>query len=119
MTSVYRAMIAANDDHPQPGTTKRHLGVVDSGEFADVIPDEDGLVHPDDGGMSVAPTPDDVPAHRAKRDPMWQFDTEALPGTLQHRQDSPAHGLIEPAVSMPLETYRELLAETREDWARA
>lgn len=119
MATVYRAMIAANDDHPQPGITKRHLGVVDSGEYADVIPDEDGLVHPDEGGMSVGPTRGDVPRHRAKRDPIWRYDTEALPQTLQYRQDSPTHGLIEPAVSMPLEAYRELLAETRENWESA
>jgi hypothetical protein len=118
MPTIYRAMIAAADDHPQTGVRKRTLGVVDSGESADVIPDDDGNVHPDNGGMSVAPRRRDIHGYRAKRDPVWRFDTERLPGTLQYRRDARSHGVIEPAESMPLETYRETLAETREDWER-
>jgi hypothetical protein len=118
MTIVYRPMRAAHDGHPQPGNTKRSLGVVDAGESADVIPDEEGIVHPDGGGMSVVQRRRDVPYYREKRDPVWKLDTDALPVTLQYRQDSKTHGVIEPAVSMPLDTYRETLAETRQDWER-
>jgi hypothetical protein len=118
MPIVYRSMIAAADGHPQPGVTKRTLGVVDSGESADVAPDDEGNVHPDEGGMSVAPRRTDIKPWRLERDPAWCFNTDALPETLQYRQTSPTHGVIEPAVSMPLEIYRETLAETREDWER-
>jgi hypothetical protein len=112
-------MRAAEDGHPQTGITKRHLGVVDSGESADVIPDEDGIVHPDDGGMSVARKRKAVPHYRAKRDPMWKLDTDRLPLALQYRKDSKTHGVIEPRVPMPLEVYQEILAETRQDWELA
>lgn len=118
MTIVFRPMRAAPDGHPQTGDTKRTLGAVDAGESADVIPDEEGLVHPDDGGMSVATRRRAIPHYREKRDPVWRLDTELLPDTLQFRQDSRAHGVIEPAVSMPLDIYRETLAEPRGDWER-
>lgn len=116
MPTVYRAMTPAADGYPQSGDTVRTLGVRSEGDLRDVIPDEDGLVHPENGGMSVNPRPQDIPPWLRKRDPVWSLDTDLLPGALQYRQDSPIHGLIEPAEPMPLLQYREILAETREDW---
>jgi len=119
MPIVYRAMTAAQDGHPQTGDTVRTLGVRSDGDIRDVIPDEEGNVHPDNGGMSVNPRPEDIPPWFRKRDPVWAFDTDSLPDALQYRQDAEDHGLIEPAESMALERYRETLAETREDWVPA
>jgi hypothetical protein len=115
MAIVYRAMTEANDGFPQTGDTNRTLGVR---EGEDVTPDEDGVIGPGEG-MSVAPEEQYVPPWRSKRDPIWQFQTDELPADLQYAQDSAWHGLIEAAGPMPLDGYREMLAETRERWFSA
>jgi len=119
MPTVYRAMTASPDGYPRTGNTVRDLGVRSDGDFRDVIPDDEGNVHPDNGGMSVNPRVEDIPPWLGKRSPVWSFDTELLPRSLKYRQDKADHGLIEPGESMPLERYRETLAETREDWGLA
>ena len=112
MSIVYRAMTEADDGFPETGDTNRTLGVRDVEE---VTPDEDDNVGPGNG-MSVSPEERYVPPWRSKRDPIWRYDTDELPEDLQYTPDAAWHGLSEPAVEMPLYVYREMLAETREDW---
>jgi hypothetical protein len=74
--------------------------------------------------MSVAPDdPYALPPHRrtaefggSSADLLWQIADAELPETLSFRRDSLEHGLIEPAVAMPLGDYRDALADTQPSW---
>ncbi|MDB5309351.1 MAG: hypothetical protein JWO38_3553 [Gemmataceae bacterium] len=76
--------------------------------------------------MSTAPTdPMNLPPFRRPavlggrgKDPVWVIDTDDLDPNLQFRQDSPTHGLIEPAGPMTLEEYEQALAATAAKWVR-
>jgi RHS repeat-associated protein len=104
----------------------RGLGVRDSGPNPDITPDENGNVHPNSGGMSVAPiTPMSLPPHRrpfefggSGSDPVWCISSIWIEANsrLQFRQDSLTHGNIEPNARMPLEDYRVALSETQFLW---
>ena len=92
----------------------------------DIPVDENGMVDPESGGMSVAPDdPFHLPEHRRPfelggigPDLVWAIEEEELVEGLVYRPDpaDPCHGFIEPASRMHLEDYEELLALTRDDW---
>jgi hypothetical protein len=93
----------------------------------DVVTDVNDNVHPETGGLSVAP---DDPVRISRRlrprsfggegtDPAWALDAALLPAPLTYRVDSPErHGLIEPARIMKLAEYEAALAATRPLWMR-
>jgi hypothetical protein len=114
------------DGKPVVGRSARELGVrTGTAANPDVPAIDDGdIVSPWQGGMSVAP---DDPLHLLRhrrpaslggvgQDAVWYIETDDLPVDLQFRQDTPTHGLIEPARSMTLKEYENALASTRQDW---
>ena len=119
---VYRAMREAPDGGPLIGPTARTLGARPQVD----VPVAGGLVRPNTGGMSTAPDrPDNLhPLRRPPRyggsgkDPVWVFDLAHLGKDLQFRQDSPTHGMIEPAVTLLLAEYQQRLADTRPFWIK-
>jgi hypothetical protein len=123
MTSrVYRSMIEAPDGLPLATPTARGLGIREW----DAEVDEFGLVHPDGGGMSVAPDAiENLPQHRRPPehggtglDPVWELSLGDLPDALNYRQTSDSHGLLEPSESMYLGEYEEAIVDTRGTWIR-
>ena len=144
MPKVYRGMFAATDGRPSVANDKNSLGVTAaadrpstaSADWApDVEPDGDGVVGPG-RGMSVAPTAADLPSHRLPKrltnrgipkargsDKLcvWShgsgpFESSAVTVGLSLRPDAANHGLVEPADRMPLDAYRQRLADTTADW---
>jgi hypothetical protein len=108
------------DGRPLVVGTARDLGVRTDD---DISTDDDGMVESDWGGMSVSTTPEGLPFWRRPprhggdgQDPLWRLDTDELSDGLQCRVDSGTHAMIEPSRTMELETYEELLIETRDQW---
>jgi hypothetical protein len=119
---VYRAMREDAAGGPMAGPTARTLGVRPGVD----IPVVAGVVQPNTGGMSVAPDrPENLhPLRRppvyggSGKDPVWWIRTDALGVELQYRQDSPTHGLIEPARGMSLHDFQQALEHTKPQWGR-
>lgn len=125
-------MKVAGDGLPEIGRSARQLGVrtpndVGPGVQPDVLVQNPAdVLTPGMGGMSVAPlSPVNLPPLRRPpeyaggrgKDPVWEIDTdELISAGVQFRQDSPKHGLLEPAVDMPLSKFEESLGKTREKW---
>jgi hypothetical protein len=82
------------------------------------------MVYPGTGGMSASPDSVYNLGVRQRppqlggqgKDPVWCISRCDLGPDLQFNQNSPNHGLIEPAYPMPLEQYQKALAETRKFW---
>jgi hypothetical protein len=113
-------MIKGWDGRPLVVDTARGLGVRTED---DIFPDEDGMVEPDSGGMSVALAPEHLPPWRRPPahggdgpDPLWELETDDLPDGLTCSADSETHAMIEPSRRMEMDVYQELLAETRDLW---
>jgi hypothetical protein len=76
--------------------------------------------------MSVAPDrPENL--HQLRRppqyggsgkDPIWALDLGRLGADLQFRQDSPTHGLLEPATTLLLAEYQQRLSDTKPFWIK-
>lgn len=124
--TLYRAMTADANGEPACGSTARTLGVRSE---VDIAVDADGQVHPDMGGMSVAPdSPLHLPRHRRPpefggtgKDPVWRIQEVHLGPMLRYNPDRgphPQHGVIEPAISMTFEAYQRALQETVLYWIR-
>jgi hypothetical protein len=121
---VFRVMLKAEGGEPLRGDGDCMLG---ARVPIDVKVDPDGQVHPDRGGMSV--TPDDparLPPHFRPvslggygKLPVFGIGVARLGERLSYRPDpkKPArHGFVEPALTMPLATYRTALAATAPAW---
>jgi hypothetical protein len=148
MPLVYRAM-QPDGDGPMIGHVSNDtLGVRErlareNGLVVGDVRPENGLIQPGTGGMSVAPSKEDLPPHlipkrkrkegypAAKRSNTlpetfpWrmgagQFADGPLCTRLQLRIDEsdPAHGLVEPDMPMPLQEYRSAIEDTRPKWVR-
>ena len=125
--TVWRSMKEDNGSQ-ETGNTARSLGArpgygteLNSGE--DIIVDTDGMVHPGQGGMSVAPDPKDLVRIRkppflggTSKDPVWGIKTNNLGPQLKYVPDSPTHGTIQPAYDMPFDEYQKALANTKPFW---
>ena len=119
---VYRSMIEGPDGLPLATPTARGLGVREW----EIEVDDLGPVHPEGGGLSVAPNdPQNLPSHRRPPehggtglDPVWALDPTELPEGLAYRQTSDTHGLVEPAESLYLGEYEEAIVDTRGTWTR-
>src|SRR5262245_2122963 len=115
---VYRAMRDDPLGGPAIGPSARTLGVRPAAPPGGDIPVAGGQVHPNTGGMSVAP--DDLmnlpPIRRPKslggsgKDPVWYIDIDLLGSDLAFVQDKSTHGLIEPGRSMTLDEFLKALA---------
>jgi hypothetical protein len=127
---VLRSMIADEDGLPMLGKTGRYLCCRSSGKFRDLDIGEDGTVGPGDGGVSVSPPPVHN-LHPSKRpptsehpdgygeDPIFELETEELPGELEYRadpKDPDRHGFIEASRRMPFEEYQRAIQATRTLW---
>ena len=135
MPRIFRAMLT-DGTLPMVGPDARMLGVRVP---VDIYPDENGLVHPGTGGMSVAPSAADLPPHRIPRrlrgQPgmasavgsdalrIWRlgdgsFEPSKVQEKLQLRIDGRGgrHGLIEPDAIMHLSDYSVALAATQPAW---
>ena len=113
MAPVYRAIKEDDDGSPWVShTVARGLGVRVP---HDVEPDDEGVVHPGDGGPSVCPHPDGIPWF-LRGQPTWELELNDLPDELAYRDDPGRddHGFLEPAYPMDLEDFRELIEGTRD-----
>lgn len=124
--SLFRSM-KMQGATPEPGSTKRNLGVKTDGVKPDITPSPTGIVQPG-GGMSVARnTPWNLEPHRRPsllqgtgRDPVWGTTKSLLlqagNGLLQFVPDTPIHATIQPSTPMPLTQYQQALAGTALAW---
>jgi len=119
-------MRADREGFPVVGDTSSTLG---AREGYDLHVDEEGLVRPNDDGMSV--TPDDwrrMPKRRIPKElggtgshPMFAIDTDDIGPLLRFRRDpdNPVrHGFIEPAHAMSFEKYQAAIHATAALWVR-
>jgi hypothetical protein len=102
----------------------------------DITIDEAGNVHPNAGGMSVAPSWRDLEVHRIPKrlkhivpdargsnaDACWRlgtgsFDNSPVSALLAMRKENEVHGFVEPAHLMAANSYVAALTETRDQWA--
>jgi len=121
------------DGRPRCGSSDSvTLGIRVGTRHDDVSLDEEGLVPPDDGGMSVCPDdparltpglrPTQLPGGRGHW-PVWRIHVEQLPDELVFAPSKPKkklvmHGLIRPRTSMSPETLQALICSTRDLWER-
>jgi RHS repeat-associated protein len=120
---VFRGMTNDNGS-PQIAQSARGLGAR-VGPGLDIEADAHGMVHPGTGGISVAPSVGDLPAHRRPpefggtgKDPVWKMNTDDLGSDLKHVADKPGHGTIQPSRSMHVDDYQKALAETQQKWKK-
>lgn len=100
------------------------LGVRVDGERPDILPDPDGNVHPESGGMSVVlDRAANLPRHRLPaglgglgRHPVFRISEQAILSTLLVRVNGHPHALIEPRAIRTLAEYEQELASTRPAW---
>jgi hypothetical protein len=52
------------------------------------------------------------------KDPVWSIASNLLGSALNCRQDSPTHGLIEPAQPMSLDDLQQALETTKPFWTK-
>ena len=125
-------MKKAEDDKPLVARSAAGLGVRIP---TDIAPAENGAVLPKSGGMSVAPSLKDLPLQLIPRRLralvpdatgrnsgfVWTmgagpFEEGPVAENLMLRPDRTDHGTVQPAQTMPLQTYEESLAATRDQW---
>ena|SRR5438874_9876668 len=123
---LFRSMKEEVDGLPAAGPSGRMLGVRPGNHSTPDVqaarPSD--IVLPGQGGLSVAPDdPMHLQRHRRPvslggigRDPVWYIDTADLSPDVCFRQDRPNHGLIEPAQTMTLQAFQDILAQTRSRW---
>lgn len=123
---LFRSMKEEPDGLPMVGPSGRMLGVrPGNAATPDVLAVQaSDMVWPNQGGMSVAPHDAlHLPKHRRPpslggtgQDPIWYIEIDEVGRDLQFRQDSAAHGVIEPLRSMTLQEYQDALESTRPRW---
>ena len=116
---LYRSM-KEDSGIPKIEASARALGARPN---TDIPIDENGMVHPNIGGISTSPSPYDLPEHRRPaayggtgKDPVWSIDINDLGPDLKYVPDSPKHGTIQPTRVMTVEEYQEALVETVLRW---
>lgn len=138
MPVIYRVM-TNQDGKPKIGATRRTLGATarcgDESDKVDIPTDSHGIVRPNTGGMSVAPSWRDLPRHRIparlrrllpsaggkNEDACWRmgegpFQDAPIASGLRLRVTSRIHGVVEPAVVESLDQYQADLAATQNVW---
>lgn len=131
MPTVFRVMKVENGK-PKVGTLFGELGVRPN---KDIPVNSDGTVDPLTGGLSVGASLYELPpavvpkrlnhivqgANGNRSHRVWRLDTGPyeeglLTEQLNVRIEPDRHGFVEPATTMPLDTYQEALAGTCDDW---
>ena len=119
---VYRSMKPSAAGGPEVDASRTTLGVK-LRDGPDILMDEDRLVYPRTGGLSVAPEPNLLPTARrpkqlggTSRFPVWVLDLDRLPEALTFRATYDAHGLIEPAQVMRVEAFQAELHRLQPHW---
>jgi hypothetical protein len=141
MPRIFRAMTAAEDHLPTVVQSARGLGVRVP---EDVNLNEKGQVDDTCGGMSVAPTWQDLPPHRIPKrlndklsriekdargsnaDFCWRMGSGDFVKSIVSERlvlviddvpegDDP-HGLVAPMTSCEIEAFRNAIADTRDEW---
>ena len=135
MPRFYRSMLNDNGK-PVVGADTNMLGVrVPPHGHPDIVPDVDGNVHRETGGLSVVPTWRDLPYFlipkrlkpiihdaRGKNELACfgfgegSFAQSSITDELILKPDSPRHATIQPSMPMPLGRFQQLIAETRFGW---
>jgi hypothetical protein len=122
---LFRSMKKGEDGNPEVGIGSRYLGArMPPNDVTDITPDENGLVHPGEGGMSASPdTPYNLdirhrpPEYGGKgKDPVWCISECDLGPDLHYDPYEPTHGFVEPSYTMPSENYQQAIIDTREKW---
>jgi hypothetical protein len=121
--TLYRGMRGTDDGSPQLGQTASTLGARPN---EDIYIDENGMVDPGTGGMSVNESPTGMPAFRrppsfggtGKNLNMYSINLSDIGPNLTYRPDpeSAGHGFIEPATTMPFNDYQEYIDQTQTSW---
>jgi hypothetical protein len=122
--TLFRGMQRDADGSPVVGESARKLG---ARQAIDIEIDQDSMVQPGFGGMSVSPgSPENLPRHRRPPewggtglDPVWAISSAELDGKLVYRPDPDqpeVHGFIEPTAPTRFADYQQALAETRLSW---
>lgn len=142
MPKIFRAMTADGDGKPKVAQTARSLGVRVPD---DIFLKDNGLIDTSCGGMSVAPTWQDLPTHRIPRrlndklarrekdargsdaDSCWRMGTGPFARSSISEQlilivdemteGGDPHGNVASHQECDIETYRTALANTQDDWA--
>ena len=119
---VVRSMIENSEGLPKIGDSARTLGVR---RGVDIPVDNNGIVYPNTGGMSVSPDVDGLPSHRKPpeyggtgKDPVWKINIGDLGDDLVYIPDSPTHGTIQPSRPMTFDEYQDALAKTMKKWSK-
>ena len=120
---LYRLMKADADGKPLVGTGSMMLGVrptdpTQPNKQHDVpaIIGTDA-VRPGDGGLSCNADAARIPI-RSRKLLLWSIETDSLPSGLLPREAGVLHYLLEPIQEMPLDSFQQLLADTRDLWQR-
>ena len=145
MPKIFRTMFAI-DGSPEIGREANKLGVrlPTPGlpeERVDITPDNNGIVYPRLGGLSVAKSVDDLPPHTVPKyfksvvqgasasdnRFVWSMGNGSFSeGGIAHklilrlkpmRSDGKVQGLVEPAKQMFVEDYQSSLAATQSLWS--
>ncbi len=140
MPKIYRTMWKAESDFPTVGTDSHMLGARVTGNPIDILPDNDGHVHPKTGGISVARSINDLLLHLIPKRLRNHFEDAAGSSNrfvwsmgegefsegvvtedlfLRRKPENAegkVQGLVEPASMMLLERYQFALAATRPHW---
>jgi hypothetical protein len=119
--NLYRGMRGTEDGSPDLGSSASKLGARPG---VDIPVDENGMVQPETGGMSVNESPTGMPEFRrppsfggsGKGLNMYRISSCDLGDNLQYVPDSGGHGFLEPASEMSFEEYAQSLAETASSW---
>lgn len=135
MAYIYRAMLREGNQ-PAVGGLGKALGVrLPPDPHPDIVPNEEGAVLPQTGGMSVVPDWRKLPyflipqrlkhlvpkARGSNELVCWRmgeshFVAGGLTDRLSLRIDRPSHALIEPRDSMSARDFQSALAATRTQW---
>ena len=99
MPQLYRCMRKENGVPQACTTSKWCLGVkIGDDEYDDIDVQQDGLLHPASGGMSVSPdSPQYLPTHRrppycdggTSRHPLWVIASDTVVAPVNYRPDDP------------------------------
>jgi hypothetical protein len=112
--NLYRGMRGSADGSPELGPSASKLGARPD---VDIPVDENGMVRPGTGGMSVNESPTGMPEFRrppsfggsGKNLNMYCINSCDLGPGLQYVQEAGGHGFLEPASNMSFAEYQQYL----------
>jgi RHS repeat-associated protein len=120
--NLYRGMRGTEEGSPDLGPSASKLGARPG---IDIPVDENGMVRPGTGGMSVNESPMGMPEFRrppsfggsGKNLNMYCVSSCDLGANLQYVPESGGHGFLEPASEMSFAEYQQYLYQTQGSWS--